>query len=428
MSFSIEFADETQQYEARIKVVGVGGSGCNAVNTMINFGLEGVEFIVVNTDAQALNASAAPTKLPIGSTVTRGLGAGADPERGRKAALEDVQRIKELISGADMVFVTAGMGGGTGTGAAPIIAQIAHEEGALTVGVVTKPFIFEGRQRARRAEVGLAMLSEHVDTLITIPNQKLLLLGDDDLTFIDACRKADEVLYQAVKGISDLITQNGIVNVDFADVKTVMSNMGRALMGTGVAKGANRARLAAEMAVTSPLLDDISVEGATGVLINIVGGADLKMREIQEAASMVQEQAHEDANIIFGASIDDTLGENVKVTVIATGFDAQDRDVALEASAARASLAPQTMSSVPPRSLGAPSSMRPSLEVPAMSSRRPSHSQSLRAPHEAHDARDPRSLAPSSLPRPSARTAAVQDAFPSLDHDWDVPAFQRKQR
>jgi cell division protein FtsZ len=428
MSFSIEFADETQVYEARIKVVGVGGSGGNAVNTMINFGLEGVEFIVVNTDAQALNASAAPTKLPIGSTVTRGLGAGADPERGRKAALEDVQRIKELISGADMVFVTAGMGGGTGTGAAPIIAQIAHEEGALTVGVVTKPFIFEGRQRARRAEIGLAMLSEHVDTLITIPNQKLLLLGDDDLTFIDACRKADEVLFQAVKGISDLITQNGIVNVDFADVKTVMSNMGRALMGTGVAKGQNRARLAAEMAVASPLLDDISVEGATGVLINIVGGADLKMREIQEAASLVQEQAHEDANIIFGASIDDTLGENVKVTVIATGFDAAEREGAVEVSAGRSSMLPQTLSSAPPRSLGAPSSTRPTLEAPAMSSRRPMHSQPVQ--RTALDGHDARAQAPSQLPRPSSRTAvaAVQDAFPALDHDWDVPAFQRKQR
>ena len=427
MSFSIEFADETQEYQARIKVVGCGGSGGNAVNTMINLGLEGVEFIVVNTDAQALNTNAAPTKLNIGGNITKGLGAGADPERGRKAALEDVQRIKELISGADMVFVTAGMGGGTGTGAAPIIAQIAHEEGALTVGVVTKPFIFEGRQRARRAEIGLAMLSEHVDTLITIPNQKLLLLGDDDLTFIDACRKADEVLFQAVKGISDLITQNGIVNVDFADVKTVMSNMGRALMGTGVAKGQNRARLAAEMAVASPLLDDISVEGATGVLINIVGGADLKMREIQEAASLVQEQAHEDANIIFGASIDDTLGENVKVTVIATGFDAQEREAVAEAAASRSSMMPHTLSSAPPRSLGAPSGMRPTFEVPAMSSRRPMHSQPART---AHEGQDPRAQAPSSLPRPSARAAAsaVQDAFPSLDHDWDVPAFQRKQR
>jgi cell division protein FtsZ len=423
MSFSIEFADEQHQYEARIKVVGVGGSGGNAVNTMINFGLEGVEFIVVNTDAQALNSNAAPTKLPIGSNITRGLGAGADADKGRKAALEDVQRIKELLSGADMVFVTAGMGGGTGTGAAPIIAQIAREEGALTVGVVTKPFLFEGRQRARRAEIGLAMLSEQVDTLITIPNQKLLLLGDDDLTFIDACRKADEVLYQAVKGISDLITQNGIVNVDFADVKTVMSSMGRALMGTGVAKGQNRARLAAEMAVTSPLLDDISVEGATGVLINIVGGPDLKMKEIQEAASLVQEQAHEDANIIFGASIDETLGENVKVTVIATGFDSAEREQALEVQAQmpRQTLAPQTVPSSQPRSypsqLPVQSQMRPTLDsmvVPA--SRRPAH---------AHDART-QAAAPQQ--RPALRERPTQDAFPNLDHDWDIPAFQRKQR
>src|SRR6204780_2589305 len=372
MSFSIEFAEETQAYEARIKVIGVGGSGGNAVNTMINFGLEGVEFIVVNTDAQALNSSAAPTKLPIGSTVTRGLGAGADPDKGRKAGLEDVQRIKELISGADMVFVTAGMGGGTGTGAAPIIAQIAKEEGALTVGVVTKPFLFEGSQRARRAELGLAQLSEHVDTLITIPNQKLLLLGDDDLTFIDACRKADEVLFQAVKGISDLITQNGIVNVDFADVKTVMNNMGRALMGTGIAKGASRARIAAEMAIQSPLLDDISVEGATGVLINVVGGPDLKMKEIQEAASLVQEQAHEDANIIFGASIDESLGENIKVTVIATGFDGAEREAALEAAAARSTVPPQTLGSVHShgRSAPAPASVRSHNES-AASARRP---------------------------------------------------------
>jgi cell division protein FtsZ len=425
MSFSIEFADETQAYEARIKVVGVGGSGGNAVNTMINFGLEGVEFIVVNTDAQALNSSAAPTKLPIGSQVTRGLGAGADPEKGRKAALEDVQRIKELISGADMVFVTAGMGGGTGTGAAPIIAQIAHEEGALTVGVVTKPFLFEGRQRARRAEIGLAMLTEHVDTLITIPNQKLLLLGDDDLTFIDACRKADEVLFQAVKGISDLITQNGIVNVDFADVKTVMSNMGRALMGTGVAKGQNRARLAAEMSITSPLLDDISVEGATGVLINIVGGPDLKMKEIQEAASLVQEQAHEDANIIFGASIDETLGENVKVTVIATGFDTAERDLAMEAHSVRSAMGPQ---SALPRSLATSPSMRPTADAAALSSRRPPvPSQGMRTV----EVRDSRVPAPSTGPRPQPRTVTVQtvqDAFPHMDNDWDVPAFQRKQR
>ena len=451
MSFSIEFADETQCYEARIKVIGVGGSGGNAVNTMINFGLEGVEFIVVNTDAQALNANSAPTKLNIGSQVTKGLGAGADPDRGRKAALEDVQRIKELISGADMVFVTAGMGGGTGTGAAPVIAQLAREEGALTVGVVTKPFLFEGRQRSRRAEQGLSGLSEQVDTLITIPNQKLLLLGDDELTFIEACRKADEVLYQAVKGISDLITQNGIVNVDFADVKTVMSNMGRALMGTGIAKGQNRARLAAEMAVASPLLDDISVDGATGVLINIVGGPDLKMREIQDAASLVQEQAHEDANIIFGASIDESLGENVKVTVIATGFDVAERAAAHESAAARASLAsmaPQTMVSRSLRDgyLTAPSSApesRVARQAAAVSTldvcstpsgRRSAHVQESRVSHaqQAHSShfqhthtQGTQSAGQARLPLRDIRERA-SSSFPTFESDWDVPAFQRK--
>ena len=419
MSFSIEFADETQEYQARIKVIGCGGSGGNAVNTMINFGLEGVEFMVINTDAQALNSNAAPTKLNIGSNVTRGLGAGADPEKGRKAALEDVQRIKELVTGADMVFITAGMGGGTGTGCAPVVAQLAKEEGALTVGVVTKPFLFEGRQRARRAEIGLAQLAEHVDTLITIPNQKLLLLGDDDLTFIDACRKADEVLFQAVKGISDLITQNGIVNVDFADVKTVMNNMGRALMGTGIAKGASRARIAAEMAVQSPLLDDISVEGATGVLINIVGGPDLKMKEIQEAASLVQEQAHEDANIIFGASIDESLGENVKVTVIATGFDAVQRAAEHESLAAaslaqpRASFAPQTVPSQQLRALASQASATSRPSVPADAALAP-----RRAAHAAE--------ARQSQPRLPIRERA--QSFPELDHDWDIPAYSRKQQ
>ena len=421
MSFSIEFADETQEYQARIKVIGVGGSGGNAVNTMINFGLEGVEFIVVNTDAQALNGNAAATKLNIGSNITRGLGAGADPERGRKAALEDVQRIKEIISGADMVFVTAGMGGGTGTGAAPVIAQLAREEGALTVGVVTKPFLFEGRQRARRAETGLAQLAEQVDTLITIPNQKLLLLGDDELTFLDACRKADEVLFQAVKGISDLITLSGIVNVDFADVKTVMSNMGRALMGTGIAKGQNRARVAAEMAVASPLLDDISVEGATGVLINVVGGPDLKMREIQEAASLVQEQAHEDANIIFGASIDESLGDSVKVTVIATGFDTIERDAMHEV---HTSVPARSSSSQAARSYGQSSQHHHQHQVQHHSSPFSSPS-TVSVPSRraaVPESRTHTQGAPAPAPAP-------RSTFPSShDHDWDVPAFQRKRQ
>jgi cell division protein FtsZ len=411
MSFSIEFAEESTEYQARIKVIGCGGSGGNAVNTMINFGLEGVEFVVVNTDMQALNANGAATKLNIGSNITRGLGAGADPERGRKAALEDVQKIKELVAGADMVFITAGMGGGTGTGAAPVIAQIAREEGALTVGVVTKPFLFEGRQRSRRAELGLAQLSEHVDTLITIPNQKLLMLGDEELTFIDAFRKADEVLFQAVKGISDLITQNGIVNVDFADVKTVMSSMGRALMGTGYAKGANRARIAAEQAITSPLLDDISVDGATGILVEVGGGSDLKMKEIQEAASLVQEQAHEDANIIFGASVDESLGENVKVTVIATGFDG----VAQLASESRMQSAPpQTIQSARPSLVPErmPMSSRPAMEA-AIPSRR--------------GASDMRTVAPVSRLVTAARAASAgSNNFPAFEADWDIPAFQRR--
>ena len=432
MSFSIEFADESAGYDARIKVIGCGGSGGNAVNTMMNFGLEGVEFIVVNTDAQALGASLAPTKLHIGQSITRGLGAGADPEKGRKAALEDVTRIKEMIQGADMVFVTAGMGGGTGTGAAPVIAQIAREEGCLTVGVVTKPFFFEGKQRARRAELGLAMLSEQVDTLITIPNQKLLSLGDEDLAFVEAFRKADEVLYQAIKGISDLITMNGIVNVDFADVKTVMSNMGRALMGTGCAKGQGRARLAAEMAVSSPLLDDISVEGATGVLINIVGGPDMRMREIEEAATLVQEMAHEDANIIFGATIDETMGEAIKVTVIATGFDQPVAEVPAHlsgtstrpiSSALGSSMASPTLSS---RNAGPPSHASHASQGPSRAA--PSGAPPSRQPSREETSYPTRRPTLPSAPAPQSAAAGRDRAsfVPPLDSEWDTPAFQRR--
>ena len=429
MSFSIEFADESAGYDARIKVIGCGGSGGNAVNTMINFGLEGVEFMVVNTDAQALAASAAPMKLHIGANVTRGLGAGADPEKGRKAALEDVQRIKEVIQGADMVFVTAGMGGGTGTGAAPVIAQLAREEGCLTVGVVTKPFFFEGKQRARRAELGLAMLSEHVDTLITIPNQKLLSLGDEDLSFVEAFRKADEVLYQAIKGISDLITQSGIVNVDFADVRTVMSNMGRALMGTGCAKGQGRAKLAAEMAINSPLLDDISVQGATGVLINIVGGPDMRMREIEEAATLVQEQAHEDANIIFGATVDETMGEAIKVTVIATGFDLAPAEVPASMSNA-AQMGRGSMGATPMSTIG---SNRPSA-APQVSrsappaAAPPTQRQVLRAEDVAFPSRrGPAQQQPAAAPASTGAARGERATFvPPLDSEWDTPAFQRR--
>ena len=416
MSFSIEFADDSQSYNARIKVIGCGGAGGNAINTMIHFGLSGVEFCTINTDAQALNGNAAAEKLAVGQNITRGLGAGADPEVGRKSALEDVNLLKETIQGTDMVFITAGMGGGTGTGAAPVIAQLAREEGALCVAVVTKPFLFEGRQRARRAEQGLRDLADHVDTLVTIPNEKLVGIADDDLTFLDAFRKADEVLYQAVKGITDLITQDGLINVDFADVRTVMTGMGRALMGTGCAKGEGRARLAAEQAITSPLLDDISVEGATGVLLNVVGGPDMKMKEVQEAAAYVSEQAHEDANVIWGASVDESMTEALKVTCIATGFDRPEEDAdELLRQASR-----QPLERTPPREAPAsPRTMtsRPEPELaPAYSQRRQAAASA--APLQAG----------SGSPASSTKLA-IRDriTFPSnLDTDWDTPAFQRR--
>jgi len=320
MSISIEFADDAE-LQARIKVVGVGGSGGNALNTMIQNGLDGVEFIAANTDAQALDRSLAPVKIQLGPELTRGLGAGGNPDVGRKAALEDVQRLSEVLAGADMVFVTAGMGGGTGTGAAPIISQVAQDQGALTVGVVTKPFLFEGRKRSKNAERGVQELIDCIDSIITIPNQRLMALGDDDITMLDAFARADDVLVQAVQGISDLIINAGMINVDFADVKTIMSSNGRALMGTGIAKGDRRALEAAEMAVNSPLLDEVSVQGATGILINFTAGPDIKLREINEAAGLVQQAAHEEAEIIFGVVTDSNLSDTVKVTVIATGFE-----------------------------------------------------------------------------------------------------------
>jgi cell division protein FtsZ len=325
MTISIDFADDAE-LQAKIKVVGVGGAGGNAINTMIHSGLDGVEFIAANTDTQALSANAAPAKIQLGTSLTRGLGAGATPEVGRKAALEDVQRIAEALHGADMVFVTAGMGGGTGTGAAPIIAQIARDQGALTVGVVTKPFAFEGRRRMKNALAGLEELRQSVDTIITIPNEKLLSVADDDMSMLEAFRRADDVLLQAVRGISDLIVRPGIINVDFADVRTIMSCTGKALMGTGYGRGAGRAMEAADVAVNSPLLDDISIAGATGILINFTAGPDVKLREVQEAARMIQESAHEDANIIFGLVTDPNMEDVVKVTVIATGFEVAGQD------------------------------------------------------------------------------------------------------
>ncbi|MEM1414668.1 MAG: cell division protein FtsZ, partial [Myxococcota bacterium] len=327
MAISIEFADDAE-LQARIKVVGVGGGGGNALNTMITSGMAGVEFIAANTDAQALDSNLAPVKIQLGPQLTKGLGAGGNPEIGRKSALEDVQRVAECLNGADMVFVTAGMGGGTGTGAAPIIAQVARDQGALTVGVVTTPFMFEGRRRSKHATTGFDELRESVDSIITIPNQKLLSLGDADLSMLDAFQRADDVLLQAVQGISDLITTHGMINVDFADVRTIMSARGRALMGTGWAKGERRAEEAAELAIHSPLLDDISVDGARGILINFTAGPDMKLREIDQAATLIQQAAHEDAEIIFGLVTDPDMHDIVKVTVIATGFDEADASTA----------------------------------------------------------------------------------------------------
>lgn len=321
----IEIEEDLQQV-ARIRVVGVGGGGGNAVNTMIASGLSGVDFIVANTDAQALVNSKANIKVHLGSRLTKGLGAGANPEVGRNAALEERDRIKEVLDGADMVFVTAGLGGGTGTGGAPVIAEIAKEMGALTVGVVTKPFMFEGKRRQKQAEDGWRELKKSVDTLITIPNQRLLSISGKNTSFLDAFKKADEVLLQAVKGISDIINFHGFINVDFADVRAVMSEMGMALMGTGSATGENRAISAAQKAISNPLLEDISIKGAKGVLINITGNSNMTMLEVEEAATLIKDEAHEEANIIYGQVIDDSIGDEIRVTVIATGFGKSEED------------------------------------------------------------------------------------------------------
>src|SRR5512132_268642 len=317
----IQFNEEPKN-KAKIKVIGVGGGGGNAINRMIDAHLEGVEFMAANTDLQALEMCRAPNRIQLGVKLTNGLGAGANPEVGRKAALEDTEKIIETLEGADMVFVTAGLGGGTGTGAAPIIASLASELGALTVAVVTKPFPFEGAKRRMQAEQGLAELKECVDTVIAIPNERLLSTVERGTSLRAAFKIADDVLRQGVQGISDLITIPGEINLDFADVKTIMEGMGMALMGTGVAKGEHRAMEAAQRAISSPLLEEASIEGAKGVLINVTGGSDMTLFEVHEAASIIQEAADEEANIIFGTVIDAKMKDEIKVTVIATGFDA----------------------------------------------------------------------------------------------------------
>ena len=314
------FELEETRDNAKIKVIGLGGGGSNAINRMMEARFTGVEFIVANTDSQALRASPAPHKIQLGARLTQGLGAGADPEVGKNAALEDREQIKKLLEGADMVFVTAGLGGGTGTGSAPIVAATAKEMGILTVAVVTKPFAFEGRRRSQQADAGLAELRGVVDTLITIPNQRLLAVVDRGTPLIEAFKVADTVLLQAVQGISDLILVPGLINLDFADVRTIMAGMGMALMGAGVGKGEHRALDAAQKAVASPLLDETSIDGARAILINFTGGSDLSLHEVEEAARIVQEAAHEEAHIIFGAVIDPSLQDEVRITVIATGF------------------------------------------------------------------------------------------------------------
>ena len=318
---TVFYMDEANGFSAKLKVVGVGGGGCNALNNMVDANVQGVEFIAVNTDVKSLAMCRAPVKIQIGQKLTRGLGAGADPEIGKKAALEDVDKIRDHLQGADMVFITCGLGGGTGTGASAVIAEISKELGALTVAISTKPFAFEARDRMKQAELGVAQLKTRVDSLITIPNQRLLSIGGKHMTIMEAFLKADEVLLNAVRSISDLIVGSGHVVVDFADVKTIMSERGMAIMGVGMASGDNRAKEAAQKAISSPLLEDISIHGARGVLINVTGNSEMKLHEVHEASTLIQEQAHEDAKVIWGLVFDDSMEDNIRITVIATGFE-----------------------------------------------------------------------------------------------------------
>lgn len=384
----------------RIKVIGIGGAGCNAINTMITSGLSRVDFIASNTDLQALDRSLAPYKIQLGPDRTRGLGAGAKPEIGRDAALESREHIRECIDGADMVFVTAGMGGGTGTGAAPIVASIAREMGILTVGVVTKPFQYEGQRRHKHAEEGIRELRRHVDTLLIIPNQRLLGIVDKATPLLEAFKVADDVLRQAIQGIADVITTTGHVNVDFADVRTVMSHTGRAVMGMGVAQGQNRAIEAAQKAMCSPLLEEGSVEGARGVLLNITGGPSMSLHEIEEAASIIQQTADAEANIIVGQVINPDIGEELIITVIATGFERDENPIAAGTDADR----PQNRLAKP---------IQPVLAgvVASLGTERP-----------MKDLDRPTFLRRMSEARESADRAAL-----TAEDEWDVPTFLRKQ-
>ena len=404
--------DQTKQ-AARIKVVGVGGAGCNAVNTMIANNLDRVDFIAANTDIQALAANRATLKLQIGQSLTRGLGAGANPEMGRQAAQESRDDLARALEGADMVFVTAGMGGGTGTGAAPVVADIAKSLGALTVGVVTKPFIFEGNRRRKAAEQGLQELKAAVDTLITIPNQRLLTLSSEPMPLLDTFKKADEVLLNAVQGISDLIQYHGYINVDFADVKTIMSEQGLALMGTGRANGDKRALRAMEMAISSPLLEDVSIDGARGLLINITGGRDITLQEVNDAVSMAHDAADPEANIIFGSLIDDNIHDEVKITIIATGFvtrEQRTQRISPERVQVAVPSAARMLASTPARANDV-ASVLPREEMATLVPQKVG-ARTLSAEHK--------------IPVP-ARVAQREGSLPLDEDQFDIPTFLRRQ-
>lgn len=415
--------DDSQGKSAQIKVVGVGGGGGNAINTMIASDLQGVDFIATNTDSQALGNSRATLRMQLGEELTKGLGAGANPEVGKNAAIEARELIREQIEGADMVFITAGLGGGTGTGASPIIADVAKECGALTVGVVTKPFAFEGKRRMRQAEQGISELRKVLDTLITIPNQRLLTIADRSVPLLDAFKRVDDVLVLAVQGISDLITVHGIINLDFADVRTIMNEMGMAIMGSGVAKGEGRALEAARQAISSPLLEDLSISGARGILINITGGDDLTLHEINEAATLIQEEAHDEANIIFGSVINSSLGEEVRVTVIATGLDNMTtfESDATESMPAKRTASPQLVA-VPP----APPERQPSAVQRAKEDDLPGFSEDVQEKAEAKAETAPAVRARPK--RPEGKKARRTFNMSPFDEDeYDIPTFLRRQ-
>ena len=415
----LEFEDSSNQ-KATIKVVGVGGGGGNALNSMIQSGLAGVDFIAANTDAQALEHNLAPLKIQLGSNITRGLGCGADPSKGRASALEVRERLRDVFVDVDMVFVTAGLGGGTGTGAAPIVAEVARECGALTVGVVTKPFVFEGKVRMRNAEQGLDELHRVVDTVITIPNQRLLALAGKDTSMKGAFRLADDVLFNAVRGISDLITIHGLINLDFADVRTIMNEMGVALMGSGIARGDERGVEAARAAISSPLLEDLSIEGAHGVLINITGGPDLSLYEVNEASTLIQESAHENANIIFGAVIDDTMPDDeIRVTVIATGLDGdrmrrgRERELGSRHFEDVGNVTPLRRESAPPEAR---------FDQPPAAERRPAAPSQSELPQMREPAAPQREVK-----RELDLDPAAQEFFSPFEEDeLDVPTFLRR--